>query len=200
MGSKERMQRCKDKVYNGILNAAMDILKTEGCESLSVRKIAEKIEYSVPVIYSYFLNKEAVLIELSRRGFATLVNCVEKALIGLTDPEARMESMLTAHIRFAQKESELYQLMYTVGIHVTDVEETFPILKDISNLFRKELNGLRKDISVTESSFRSNYLTFLSIAHGLATLNLYFRNLDPVANCTVLKRAVRGIISSIDFE
>jgi len=197
MGSKERMQRSKEKIYNSILDAAMDILKSEGYEYLSIRKIADKIEYSAPVIYSYFLNKEAVLIELSRRGIARLINCVRSSLNGLTDPGGRMEALLMAHIKFAQKESELYQLMYAVGIQVTDVEQTFPILSEIRNIFRKELSGLIIEPATTEDSFRSNYLTFLSIAHGLAALNLYFKDIDAATNTSILKKAVRSMVNPI---
>ncbi|WP_114937640.1 TetR/AcrR family transcriptional regulator [Mucilaginibacter endophyticus] len=198
MSSKERMQRYKDKIYNGILDAAMEILKTEGCESLSVRKIADKIEYSVPVIYSYFLNKEAVLIELSRKGFTKLITCIEKSLKGLISPEERMEAMLSTLIEFAHKEKELNQLMYSVGVHVIDVEETFPVLKVISDLFRKELNDLKAGEIISEDSFRSTYLTFLSIAHRLVAVNHYYKNIDPAINSIVLKKTVHAILQPID--
>jgi len=193
MGSKDRIQRIKDKIYNAILDAAMGILKSEGCEALSIRKIADKIEYSAPVLYSYFLNKEDLLIELSKRGFSKLVNCIEQSLLGLTSPKERLESMLLAHITFARKESELYQLMYSVGIHVSDVMETFPVLTKIGNIFRRELLGKSNGQVISEDSFRERYLTYLSFAHGLASLNLYFKDIDFTTNLEIAKNAALGI-------
>ncbi len=200
MGTRERIQRNKDKVYNGILNSAMEIIKNEGLEALSVRKIADKIEYSATVIYSYFFNKEAILIELSRKGFASLVDCVKRSLNELTDPKVRMETLMLAHVRFAKKESELYQLMYTVGIHDGNIEHTFPALKDIRNIFRKELSNLTIDGSIDDDTFRHEYLTFLSIAHGLATLNLYFKDIDPATNSSILRNVVNAIAANVESE
>ncbi len=57
MGSKERVERFKASVHEHILDAAMCIVKNEGLQSLSIRRIADIIEYSPPIIYSYFLNK-----------------------------------------------------------------------------------------------------------------------------------------------
>ncbi len=62
MGSKERVARLKANTHKRILDAAMAIVRDEGWQELSIRKIADTIEYTPPVIYCYFLNKEAVLI------------------------------------------------------------------------------------------------------------------------------------------
>ena len=61
-----------------ILAAALQMVKDEGWQSLSIRKIADAIEYSVPVIYDHFENKEAILFELSMDGFRLLERTLEK--------------------------------------------------------------------------------------------------------------------------
>lgn len=43
-------------------------MKNEGWQSLSIRKIADAIEYSIPVIYDHFENKEAILHEMGKDG------------------------------------------------------------------------------------------------------------------------------------
>jgi AcrR family transcriptional regulator len=63
MGSKERIQRQKEETRKNILKAAREIVKQEGWQGLSMRKIADKIEYTAPIIYEYFANKEAILQE-----------------------------------------------------------------------------------------------------------------------------------------
>ena len=64
MASKDRIQRLKDDTRCKILEASLDIVKDEGWPSLSMRKIADKIEYTAPIIYEYFSNKDAILQEL----------------------------------------------------------------------------------------------------------------------------------------
>jgi AcrR family transcriptional regulator len=198
MGSKERIERIKAEVHNSILDAAMNIVKNEGCQMLSIRKIADSIDYTAPVIYSHFLNKEAIVIELSKQGFALLINCIRQQLTLTTDPKERMEVMLMAYLKFATEEHELYQLMYTAGTTVADVEKAFPALATFINLFREEMQSLVKDKIMTEESFKCNYLVCISFAHGLAALNRYYKDIDPVTNSVVLKKAIKGIISTIE--
>ncbi|PYF75109.1 TetR/AcrR family transcriptional regulator [Pedobacter nutrimenti] len=200
MGSKERIERLKAKVYQDILDAAMTIIKQEGYDALSIRKIADKIEYSTAIIYSYFLNKEAVLIELSREGFSMLMDCMKQKLATVTEPHDRMEAMLMAYLLFATKENELYQLMYQVGTGVADVGEAFPALATFMGLFREEMQGLVKGKPFTEETFRCNYLVCISFVHGLVALNRYYKNIDPAMNDMVLKRAIGGIIHTIELS
>lgn len=54
MGVHERRQREKESVRANILQAAFNLAKTEGWASLSMRKIADAIEYSAPVVYDHF--------------------------------------------------------------------------------------------------------------------------------------------------
>src|SRR5664279_3847742 len=61
VASKDRIQRLKDDTRANILGASIDIVKSEGWQALSMRRIAEKIEYTAPIIYEYFANKEAIL-------------------------------------------------------------------------------------------------------------------------------------------
>jgi len=51
MGSKERIARLKEDTRSNILDAALDIVKEDGWQALSMRKIADKIEYTAPIIY-----------------------------------------------------------------------------------------------------------------------------------------------------
>jgi len=72
MGSKERIQRIKDENRTNILDAALQIVKEEGWQALSMRKIADIIEYTAPMIYEYFANKDAILNELANQGYLLL--------------------------------------------------------------------------------------------------------------------------------
>jgi AcrR family transcriptional regulator len=199
MGCKERVERLKASVHEHILDAAMCIVKSEGLQSLNIRKIADIIEYSPPVIYSYFLNKEAILIELSKRGYGMLINHIERDLQSVSAPKQRLEVILTALLDFAIKEKELYQLMFTVGMGLEDVRKAFPGLVTIINKFREEIQQLAKADTFNEEFFLCKYLTFVSFIHGLVSVNFYFKDVDRAMNDKILKEAVGGMINSIDL-
>lgn len=79
MGITERRMKEKEQVRSAILTTAWQMVKEEGWQSLSLRKIADAIEYSVPVIYDHFDNKEAILAEFHTEGYGLLSKKVQKA-------------------------------------------------------------------------------------------------------------------------
>src|SRR5437868_9206330 len=101
MGIAERRLRQKDEVRASILATAEDIVKKEGWQTLSIRKIADAIEYSVPVIYDHFENKEAILLEFTRTGFRMLNEELTKATGQFTKPEQQIEAIAYAYWNFA---------------------------------------------------------------------------------------------------
>ncbi len=72
MGTKERQEREKTKVRQAILDAARDLFVKQGFEDVSIRKIAERIEYSPAAIYSYFPSKDDIFFALAEEGFRLL--------------------------------------------------------------------------------------------------------------------------------
>ncbi len=199
MGSKERVARLKADTRKHILDAAMAIVRNEGWQELSIRKIADTIEYTPPVIYCYFLNKEAVLIELARRGYALLINRVEQHLAGVAGPKQRLEAILRAYLEFAIEEKELYQLMYAVGTELEDVRKTFPGLVTFMDLFRKEMAQLVNQEVLTEAFFECKYFTMVAFIHGLVSVNNYFKDIEPAVNDQILKDAIAGMLRSVEW-
>ena len=68
MGVKERREREKSETRDKILDAARELFVTEGYEGVSMRKVADKIEYSPTAIYVHFADKEELFRELCHRG------------------------------------------------------------------------------------------------------------------------------------
>ena len=64
MGPKERREREREEIRTSILEAARDLFANEGVEAVTMRRIAEKIEYSPTAIYFHFKDKESLLAEL----------------------------------------------------------------------------------------------------------------------------------------
>src|SRR5215471_18517819 len=72
MGVRERRTREKRELKQQILDAARELFVREGYESVSMRKIAEKIEYSPATIYTYFQDKDEILDCLCAETFLHL--------------------------------------------------------------------------------------------------------------------------------
>src|SRR4026209_700411 len=72
MGIKERQERDREAVRRAILDAARELFVAEGFQNVSIRKIAERIEYSPAAIYGYFPSKDDIFFELAEEGFRLL--------------------------------------------------------------------------------------------------------------------------------
>jgi AcrR family transcriptional regulator len=72
MGIKERQERDREAVRRSILDAARELFVTEGFQNVSIRKIAERIEYSPAAIYGYFPSKDDIFFSLAQEGFRLL--------------------------------------------------------------------------------------------------------------------------------
>jgi AcrR family transcriptional regulator len=115
MGSKERRDRERHELRQSILAAARDIAAQEGWQSVTIRKVADRIEYSPPTIYEHFASKEAILLKLMREGFQLLLERVDADVHAAGDPEARILGIALAYWQFAWDYPELYQVMHGLG-------------------------------------------------------------------------------------
>src|ERR1044071_2679340 len=79
MGVKERREREKTETREIILDAARELFITHGYEGVSMRKIAEKIEYSPTAIYVHFADKEALFHQLCQEDFGRLAEVFQGA-------------------------------------------------------------------------------------------------------------------------
>ena len=124
MGIKERREREKQVTRQAILTAAHQIALQEGWSALTIRKVAESIEYSPPMIYEYFANKEEILLELMRSGFQQLITSMQHARFSTEDRRERIFKIVDAYWTFARSNPELYQIMNGLGGILLDIEET----------------------------------------------------------------------------
>ena len=111
MGTKERQDRERQAVTASILSAARDLFVAEGYQSVSIRKIAERIEYSPAAIYSYFASKDDIFLALAVEGFHRLDEKVRSAM-HTGDPLEDVRANWWAFYEFAQEQPAYFQLMF----------------------------------------------------------------------------------------
>jgi AcrR family transcriptional regulator len=111
MGIKERHERDREAVRRAILDAARELFVSEGYENVSMRKIAERIEYSPAAIYSYFPSKDEIFIALAEEGVRLFVGCSIGSLEGLPAIE-RLRRIVLRLYRFSIEHPQYFALMF----------------------------------------------------------------------------------------
>ena len=116
MGIKERHERDREAVRRAILDAARDLFVTEGFLHVSIRKIAERIEYSPAAIYSYFPSKDDIFFALAEEGFRLLGDPRDdgrrqKDLSALS-PLDRVRSIFWRLYEFSREQPQYFALMF----------------------------------------------------------------------------------------
>ena len=111
MGPKERREREREEIRTRILDAARELFANEGVESVTMRRIADRIEYSPTAIYFHFRDKEALLAELCDCDFRSFAHgFIEIAQIA--DPVERLRAAGRAYVSFGLNNPSHYRLMF----------------------------------------------------------------------------------------
>jgi len=112
MGTKERQDRERQAVTASILTAARDLFVAEGYQSVSIRKIAERIEYSPAAIYSYFPSKDDIFLALAEEGFHRLDERVRAAGADASSSLDLVRARWWAFYEFSQEQPAYFELMF----------------------------------------------------------------------------------------
>ena len=111
MGIKERQERDREAVRRAILDAARELFVAEGFQHVSIRKIAERIEYSPAAIYSYFASKDDIFLALAAEGFHRLDEKV-RAAMNTDNPIENVRACWWAFYEFSQEHTAYFELMF----------------------------------------------------------------------------------------
>jgi len=112
MGVKERRARQKKFLRQEILDAASELFVRDGYENVSMRRIADKIEYSPTTIYIYFKDKAELLEQVCKETFARLVQRLSKIMDQPGDPVERLKRGLIAYIEFGLANPHHYRATF----------------------------------------------------------------------------------------
>jgi len=111
MGIKERQERDREAVRRAILDAARELFVSEGYQNVSIRKIAERIEYSPAAIYGYFPSKDDIFFALAEEGFA-LLHGDGASELGSLPPLDGVRAIFRRLYRFSCDHPQYFALMF----------------------------------------------------------------------------------------
>jgi AcrR family transcriptional regulator len=188
----------KEELRDSILEAVKAIVLKEGWQAVSMRKIAEAIGYSLPVVYNHFQNKDAILEEFVKQGFTMLAAVMARTKAKSEDAATQLNEMALAYFDFAFSHREYYQMMFGLGMpscervsKITEIGNFTAVLIDPI----KQLGGSTTVVPKTILKFH----TFWSILHGLSSINMVNITATPgQMQQQVLQDAVQGFINNIN--
>ena len=182
MGPKERRERDREEIRTRILDAARELFASEGVESVTMRRIADRIEYSPTAIYFHFRDKEALLAELCDYDFRSFAHgFIEIARIA--DPVQRLIAAGEAYVSFGLEHPSHYRLMFMTPKNTEPnteakgdpTEDAYAFLKGIvselmaTGRFRDEITDIDLAVQIIWSA-----------VHGLVSLEIAKCNDDWV--------------------
>ncbi|MEV6139517.1 TetR/AcrR family transcriptional regulator [Nocardia sp. NPDC051990] len=162
---KERRERERAQRHQLIITAARELAEAEGWEAVTTRRLAERVEYSQPVLYSHFSGKDAIVRAVAIDGFGELTAHLRRARLANPEPRQALHAVCCAYLEFATERPALYQAMFVMP---TDVKfahaETPPPLRAAFDEF---VSCFRPDNARRELFAE----VIWSALHGIATLS-----------------------------
>ena len=144
MGTKERQDRERQAVTASILDAARGLFVAEGYQSVSIRKIAERIEYSPAAIYSYFASKDDIFLALAEEGFHRL-DAKVRAAMTTDDPLENVRGCWWAFYEFSQEQPAYFQLLF-VDRSVPRITQEWEGFEFLQQMLTNAVSAIQKAI------------------------------------------------------
>ena len=92
-----------------IIESARELAEAEGWSAVTTRRLADKIEYSQPVLYQHFAGMNAIIDAVAVEGFAELTSVLRSAAAG------GMAAVARAYLDFAEHQPALYDAMFSLA-------------------------------------------------------------------------------------
>jgi AcrR family transcriptional regulator len=176
VGITERKEREKQEMRQNIIDAAISMFAEEGYDKTSIRRIADKIEYSPATIYLYYKDKDELLYDVQKVVFDQLLAAFKKDVTA-KKPFERLKQISYSYVDFGRRHPELYDLMFIIRAPMNVVEEK-EHWKNGDDCFDFLLNCLDDCISQDLIRFDNKMLAAMSIwgmVHGLVSLDVRCR-------------------------
>ncbi|MFD2467184.1 TetR/AcrR family transcriptional regulator [Amycolatopsis silviterrae] len=167
MSVQERKQREQAERERLIVATARELAEQQGWDAVTTRKLAERIEYSQPVLYSHFRGKREIIGAVALEGSAELAATLRAATESADGPRARVTALARAYLDFAERHQAVYDAIFQLDGGLAFAQEDTPEpLKDAFAALRETLGEVAGD-GVHPALFTE---LFWASLHGIATL------------------------------
>ncbi|MFC7247705.1 TetR/AcrR family transcriptional regulator [Catellatospora aurea] len=176
---KQREQATRERL---IVATARELAEQQGWDAVTTRRLAERIEYSQPVLYSHFRGKREIIGAVALQGATELAAAVRAATAAEADPRAKVTALARAYLDFAARNPAVYDALFQLDGGLAYAREDTPEpLKDAFAALMESLSQVAGD-GVAPGLFTE---VFWASLHGLATLTRTGRLLPELAELRV---------------
>jgi AcrR family transcriptional regulator len=174
MGIKERHDRERTAVREAILHAARELFVTEGYRTVSMRKIAERIEYSPAAIYGYFASKDEIFYALAEEGFRMMREASRDAAVGIDDPLGAMRATFWSYYEFAKTQPQYFELMFVDRSvpEITDPERFTALTEMWNDVHGRIARCVEAGVFPASLDVTAAFHILWASLHGASTLHL----------------------------
>ncbi|WP_406136655.1 TetR/AcrR family transcriptional regulator [Streptomyces sp. NBC_01089] len=134
MPNSTRRARERASTHDRIIEAALRVLEGEGVAALTIRRIAAEVEYTAPVVYQHFANKDALVLRLVVHGYDRLLARFRQ-VVEEPDIDRRMLRAASEYVRFAGDHPHLYEAMNGTAVDADErrraAEPAIDVLKEL---------------------------------------------------------------------
>jgi AcrR family transcriptional regulator len=116
MSTQARRERERAERERLIVTAARELAEADGWEAVTTRRLAERVEYSQPVLYSHFKGKDAIVAAVALEGFADLAADMRAARTSTRSPRRALANLAAAYVAFAEQRPSLYDAMFNQAV------------------------------------------------------------------------------------
>jgi AcrR family transcriptional regulator len=167
MSVQERKQRDRAERERLIVATARELAEQQGWDAVTTRLLAERIEYSQPVLYSHFHGKREIIGAVALEGATEMAVAVRTAAAAADGPRARVVALARAYLEFAARNPAVYDALFQLDGGLAFAQEDTPKpLKDAFDALLESLGEVAGD-GVHPGLFTE---VFWAALHGLATL------------------------------
>jgi AcrR family transcriptional regulator len=188
LGLKERQERERETVSRAILDAARELFVAEGYQNVSIRKIAERIEYSPAAIYSYFESKDDIFLALAEEGFHLLfASCCATAHPNKLDA---IRAGFWNVYEFSKAHPEYYALMFLDRSvpRLSQDWQRFGFVREMKkNIAAQIQEAIDEGLFAAGTTPHAVFRILLAAIHGVAVTRLCDR-LSPEEDADALAR------------
>jgi AcrR family transcriptional regulator len=165
MSVQARRERERAERERLIVRTARELAEAEGWDAVTTRRLAEKVEYSQPVLYSHFRGKDAIVAAVAVEGFAELGAQLRAARRGVSDEDA-LAAVGHAYAAFADERPALYDAMFSQVVALPFATPEAPAA--LHAAFDELVTAIRPHVGDDDENLLTE--TFWAALHGLTTL------------------------------
>lgn len=202
MGVKERRERERSETRDKILDAARELFINKGYDGVSMRQVADRIEYSATAIYEYFDDKDALFHELCQQDFARLAAVFQSRSMA-ADPIERLKQIGQTYIDFGLNYPNHYKLMFMTPHPIPELDERDCEIKGNPEVDAYAFLKHTVEQAIGAGAFRPEFQdaelvsqTLWAAVHGVISLEIA-KHCDQWVDWRPMEKRTRAMLDSV---